>query len=435
MRNLLAKEESKMAGHVRAGLEVAGNAVDVAADGGEAIWLAEENFCAAHLLDVTMPRKDGFSVVRQWRRWLPLGLSLSLPQFLRAENQVDYRYEYYDETGQRMKIETHSVYFEQKLADAVIAKGELIYDGISGATPNGLFNQLTGQIYMKEMWDLRRAANLELDCRLGNHTLTPGFAWSSEHDYLSYGISLNDAIEFNDKNTILQLGASHNFDSVRHSDDQSIWNSKDATEGIIGVSQLLSPKDVFNVAFTFGNDSGYLNDPYRSIVYHPDIEPYGFNIYVPERRPAHRNKEILFTTLTHHFNSLDASLEGSYRFYHDSYDVFAHTVGLTWHQWLGKHLMVEPLFRFSQQSAASFYSTLFYGPYPISGNPDGYHSSDYRLSEMFTLDYGLQATVLINDHLRVTAGYHRYEMRGLDNTSDVMYPKANVYSVGLSFLW
>ncbi len=400
MRNLLAKEEAKAAKRVR--------------------------------LDMTMPRKGGVARERRWRRWLPLGLGLSLPQLLRAENQVDYRYEYYDETGQRMKIETHSVYFEQKLADAVIAKGELVYDGISGATPNGTY-LLNGQIVVDKMWDLRRAANLELDCRLGNHTLTPGFAWSSEHDYLSYGISLNDAIEFNDKNTILQLGASHNFDSVRHLDDSSIWSSKDATEGIIGVSQLLSPKDILNVAFTFGNDSGYLNDPYRSIVYKTHIDPYDFYIYPQERRPAHRNKEILFTSLTHHFNSLDASLEGSYRFYHDSYDIFAHTVGLTWHQWLGKYLMVEPLFRFSQQSAASFYSTLFYGPYSL--DPDGYHSSDYRLSEMFTLDYGLQATVLINDHLRVVAGYHRYEMRGLDNTSDAMYPKANVYSVGLSFLW
>ena len=54
---------------------------------------------------------------------------------------------------------------------------------------------------------------------------------------------------------------------------------------------------------------------------------------------------------------------------------------------------------------------------------------------MFTLDFGLQATVMINDHLRVVAGYHRYEMAGLDKTSAAMYPTANVYSVGFSILW
>jgi len=385
-------------------------------------------------------------IARQWRRFLPLGMTFSLARLLRAEDQVDTRYEYYDETGSRMKIETFSVYFEQKLIDSIIAKGELVYDGISGATPTGTHKwNFVGGHWVKgapatvSMWDLRRAANMELDWKIGNQTLTPGFAWSSEHDYLSYGTSLNDAIEFNDKNTILKLGVSHNFDSVRHL-DHITWSSKDSTEGVIGVSQILSPKDVLDVAFTFGNDSGYLSDPYRSAEYLPTIggNPLGFGIAVPERRPSHRNKEILFASLTHHFDSLDASLEGSYRFYHDSYDIFAHTVGLTWHQWLGKHLMVEPLFRFYEQSAASFYTTGYEGDFFAAlgpNGPAGLHSSDYRLSNMFTLDYGLQTTVILTDHLRVTAGYHRYEMRGLDNTSADMYPKANVYTVGLSIVW
>lgn len=147
------------------------------------------------------PVQPATSTARRWQRFLPLGLTCSLPQLLRAENHVDYRYGYYDETGDRMKIETHSVYFEQKLIDSVIAKGELTYDGVSGATPNGIL--YNGKPLLSKMWDLRRAASLELDCKLGNHTITPGFAWSQEHDYLSYGISLNDAIEFNDKNTQL----------------------------------------------------------------------------------------------------------------------------------------------------------------------------------------------------------------------------------------
>jgi hypothetical protein len=52
------------------------------------------------------------------------------------------------------------------------------------------------------------------------------------------------------------------------------------------------------------------------------------------------------------------------------------------------------------------------------------------------VDYGLQVTGIINDHLRVVAGYHRYEMNGLDGkTSADMYPKANIFTVGLSILW
>ena len=366
------------------------------------------------------------------RGW-PLGLTLSLPQLLRAENQVDYRYEYYSEDNNRMSIDTHSVYFEQSLSDSITAKGELVYDGISGATPTGTVLP-SGKISLTHIEDLRRSISLQADWKLGRHILTPGFAYSKEGDYNSYGVSLNDAVSFNEKNTILQYGISQNFDKSRHADKQ-IWSDKYSTEGMIGVSQLLSPKTVLTANVTFGNDSGYLSDPYRLAGFLPTGFP--FSIGIPERRPSHRNKEVLYTSLTQYFDKVNASLEASYRFYNDSYGVVANTVGLTWHQWLGKHFIVEPMVRFYEQSAANFYAPTFSGPFTIDPNgPPGLHSSDYRLSELYSTDMGLQATAVINDHIHVVAGYHRYEMHGLDGkTSSAMYPKANVYTVGISFLW
>lgn len=365
------------------------------------------------------------------RLLLPLGVAFGGGQMARGENHVDYRYEYYAEEDNRMSVSTHSVLFEQQLTDAVTAKGELIYDGISGATPLGT-HDFTGKVLTTRVEDTRYAGDFQLDYHAGRQIITPGFAYSEESDYLSYGISLGDAIEFNDKNTILQLGASHNFDRVRQS-DRKTWLDKDSTEGIIGISQLLSPVTVLNLAFTFGYDDGYLNDPYRLTEYHPDIFPAGFNIGVPERRPGYRSKEVLLASLTHYFTALDASLEFSYRFHHDSYEVFSHTVGLTWHQHLGKYLILEPLFRFYEQSGASFYTTGFTGPFTT--DPSGLHSSDYRLSEFYSLDCGLKATVLLQEHVHLVGGYHRYEMHGLDKTSAAMYPQANVFTIGLSILW
>jgi DNA-binding response OmpR family regulator len=68
MRILLAEDERKVAEHVRAGLVAEGYAVDVAHDGDEAIWLAESSTYDALLLDITMPHKDGITVVRILRR-------------------------------------------------------------------------------------------------------------------------------------------------------------------------------------------------------------------------------------------------------------------------------------------------------------------------------------------------------------------------------
>ena len=67
MRVLLAEDQPKMAEHIRLGLSAEGYAVDVATDGEEALWLASENPYDALILDVMMPARDGFSVVRQLR--------------------------------------------------------------------------------------------------------------------------------------------------------------------------------------------------------------------------------------------------------------------------------------------------------------------------------------------------------------------------------
>jgi hypothetical protein len=374
------------------------------------------------------PADKFLAALRHWRRFLPVGLAFSLPQFLHAEDHVDYRYEFYDEDKSRMQIQTHSVYFEQKFTDAVTANGEFVYDGISGATPTGGYDIAGNPIFTK-LEDTRYAANLEFNWHQKNNTLSPGFAYSKESDYESYGISLNDALEFNDKNTTIQFGISHNFDSVRKS-DRINWVGKDSTDALIGVTQLLTPRDILSLAFTLGYDSGFLNDPYRIITFNLS----GFSY--PEIRPGYRNKQVLFTSLTHHFDSLNASLEGSYRFHHDSYGIFSHTIGLTWHQLIGQHLIVEPMFRIYEQSSADFYYLSVNGFFPSDPFPrPAYYSADYRLSKFYSLDYGLEVTGIINDHLRVTAGYHRYEMNGLDNTPSAAYPQANVFTVGLSFSW
>jgi len=68
MRILVAEDASKVAEHIRHGLEAEGYSVDVAADGDEALWLAEIHPYDAMVLDVMMPGKDGFTVVRHLRR-------------------------------------------------------------------------------------------------------------------------------------------------------------------------------------------------------------------------------------------------------------------------------------------------------------------------------------------------------------------------------
>ena len=75
MRVLVVEDEVKLAGLLKRGLEEEGYAVDIAADGNEAIWMGTENPYDAVLLDVMLPDADGFEVCRRLRdagRWSPV---------------------------------------------------------------------------------------------------------------------------------------------------------------------------------------------------------------------------------------------------------------------------------------------------------------------------------------------------------------------------
>jgi hypothetical protein len=400
-----------------------------------------------------------------WRRQaavvvLAAGLQLMQLNKARGENHVDYRFESYKEENGRIEIETHSALFGYQPASWLDLKGEMVYDAISGATPTGapplskikVINIFTGQplkglskdVPVVDMEDTRYAGGFQAGMSYDRHRITPGFAYSEESDYISRGLSLNYAVEFNEKNTTLNLGWSHAADKSH--DWRGNWQSKDTDDIIVGVNQLLGPKSVMTANFTFGRSHGYLSDPYKVVYFdgytifkdpndpRPVIPPS-----VAEIRPKHRERYIGYVSFTQHVTPLAGSAEGSYRIFQDSYGITAHTVGLTWYQtfsflgaW-GKRVVLAPTFRYYRQDAADFYVTKMKGV-PGPTTPD-YFSADYRLSEMETFTYGVSLSARVCDWCTVDLGYKRYEMYGLDGrTSPTAYPKADICTLGAR-LW
>lgn len=75
VRLLVVEDEVRMAALLRRGLEEEGYAVDVVADGHEAVWMDAEVDYDAIVLDVMLPGLDGFEVchrLRQAKRWTPV---------------------------------------------------------------------------------------------------------------------------------------------------------------------------------------------------------------------------------------------------------------------------------------------------------------------------------------------------------------------------
>jgi hypothetical protein len=389
---------------------------------------------------------------RRYRRQLAVvGLALAL-YFLHlnrtlAQNQVGYRYEYYREEGGRIGVDTSSFLFEQKVTSWLTLQGGAVYDSISGATPTGAPPAIdivvpfpppgpyNTTVPLTHMYDKRYAGDLEGAMTFGPHHITPQFSYSTESDYISYGAALNYSLDLNGKNTTLNLGWAHDFDTVYPGRSPYLTTSqpKNTDNVLIGVNQLLGPKTVLTGNFTFGNSTGYLNDPYRGVLFngYPQADLNDPSLF-PEKRPAYRQSYIGFLSLLQYLTPLNGGLEASYRPYYDSFGIMSHTIDVRWHQKIGKRVLLSPIFRYYHQTSADFYATQF--PGDPSVNPavaPQFYSADYRLSKMETFTMGIELNANVTDWLTLDVAYKRYAMRGLDGvTSQSAYPTANVVQVG-----
>jgi len=371
-------------------------------------------------------------------RWLGIVLGVGMQTWIahraRGENHVDYKYEDYAEESGRIHVRTHGALFEIEATSTISVHGEAVFDAISGATPTGGPPRPGGRrVPLATMDDERTAGNLQVPLRWGRHTTTPQFAYSLESDYESVGLSLNHAIDFNDKNTTLALGFAYTYDTIMPEfwfGDREFKNSADV---LVGVTQLLGPRTIFTANLTLGAANGYLNDPYKGVRFDDYPDP---DTLFREKRPGYRDKQIGYFALTHFVTPLKGSAELAYRFFHDSYGIASHTVSLNWFQKLGKHVVVSPMFRFYDQSAAAFYGVRFPGDASLPpGDPDyvpvpRHYSADYRLSAMRTITYGLSATWKIKDRVSLDVAYKRYNMFGKDATPRDAYTDANIFSGG-----
>lgn len=455
-----------------------------------------------------------------------MALVLNARKLLAEENYGGYRHEFYREDGNRMSIDTDTVGWDIGLNSNVRLSGEMVYDAISGATPNGappqsqwpyvtrselvnanyqgiftaaindlanrslLQNGLFGDpnsaaaysaytnyiatdpsyaylhsqaaaaantaygaltnnpffrstsVPLQNLHDTRRAISFAVPLTWGIHQLTPEYAYSAESDYHSHSLALNYSIQLNQKNTTLNAGWSHNMDRVR--DDLGIWEGKVSDDALIGLNQLITSKSYCTVNLTYGQEYGYLSDPYRGVMALFSSDPNNLlhghetdpgngstqnspGILMPEVRPRRRTKETIYVGYTQFVDKANGSFDLGYHFFHDSFGINAQTADAAWHQKIGRHFVLTPSFRYYYQTAASFY-TIFI---PDAFRPPSAFSSDYRLSRLNTYSLSVALTYRIQKHVSLDVSYMRYVMQGLDGmTSQTAYPCANVYSIG-----
>lgn len=371
-----------------------------------------------------------------------LALCVATPS-LRAGGSVGYIFENYREEDNRVTVETQSGSADQDVG----AFGHLsltgTIDAVAGATPTGQPAPVgSDQVVLTQFHSRRKAWAGNFAEQLGNVNVEAGFADSREPDYVSSGWSVSTLADFNEKNTTVRLGAAGTDDRVEvFFTPQQTYLPKETNDAILGVTQLIDPLTVATLNVSWGRATGYLSEPHKFVSKSIQIIQ---NIFLledfAENSPGERNKASVYASVNRAFPAVHGALEASYRFYSDTWGVVANTGEVDWFQHVGGRLVLEPSVRVYQQGAANFYyynldgTSIIPVRQPTGSGPN--YSSDFRLSAMRNLEYGLKLTWSESDRLQFEVAYKRYEMWGTDGvTSASAYPTAGIASVGARLLW
>lgn len=273
------------------------------------------------------------------------------------DDRADVLYHRYDGGG--VTIDGPSVLVRKKIGERFSASANYYVDMVSSAS---IDVQLTASPYEEE----RTQKSLAFDFLRNKSTYSMGFINSEETDYEANTAFFSISQDmFGDLTTIsltYKRGWDDVFRNIRQSDGARLRDPGFA-EGIdrrgyaVGLTQVLTRNMILGVNYEVLTDEGFLNSPYRSVRYADASALRGFS-FESEVYPATRTSNAISGRVKY-FLPYRAAVDGTYRFYTDTWGVRAHTgeIGYThplWSRWI-----LEGKLRYYRQSAADFYGDLF----------------------------------------------------------------------------
>jgi hypothetical protein len=358
-----------------------------------------------------------------------LAAALALPGIAAAQTApesalIGFKYLYYKDYQpglDRIEVNSPSLYLLTPLGSSWSLEGALVVDSLSGATPRWHSSISSAS----RMEDERTAGDLRITRYFRRAAFDFGVAYSTEDDYESRALSANLRLSTDDNNTTLSMGAGYTDDTIKPNPGSAVSQdeSKRINDFIVGVTQVVTANDIVQANLTYARGRGYYSDPYKFL----------------DNRPRERDQTALLLRWNRHVPSTGGTLRSSYRFYDDSFDITASTVGLEWAQPI-RGVVVTPSVRYHTQSAASFYVDPIPGtdvPPLVSSQPP-YYSADHRLSAFGAYTAGLKVAVPLGKSWLVDAKADYYEQRGEWRIGGEGSPglapfKAQFYQVGLYY--
>ncbi|MES2264003.1 MAG: DUF3570 domain-containing protein [Pseudomonadota bacterium] len=328
---------------------------------------------------------------------------------------------------ERVHVHSPSVALVMPVAGEWSLAGTLTADDVSGATPR-YHTAVSGA---SRMDDQRRAADVAVTRYFARGSLTAGAAYSTENDYVSRALSLLGAISSDNHNTTWSFGIGGSDDAINPVNLIVRDESRQTVNFLLGVTQVVTARDLAQLTLTHSHGHGYYSDPYKLL----------------DRRPRERNQNTVLARWNHHYAGSDGTSRLSYRYYSDSFGIRAHTLGGEYVQPLGQGWSVTPSARLYTQGAADFYFDPVYdarlgAPFPAGflNNPTRDSSEDQRLSAFGAVTLGIKIARQFGRDwtadLKLEAYRQRGAWRAFGSGSPGLEPlHARSIQIGITRLW
>jgi hypothetical protein len=251
-----------------------------------------------------------------------------------------------------------------------VATGHMLVDAITSASVGvgGEFFEETrvegGATYTKE---------------IGIYKVGGLVRYSTEPDYKSLFGGLRLHAELYDRNLTLTASGTIGHDDVSNAGAPPmaprVEGDLDTKLGSIGVAQLLTPNLVASVTYDVSTLEGEQANLYRFVI--------TAGMQVAENHPDQRTRHAVAGTVKWFVPQSDTTVIGTYRRYHDSWDVDAHTPEARVIQDVGDGTLFSLRYRYHKQFQAYFFQDEYAAPQPLI-------SDDVKLSAFDSHTLGAQ---------------------------------------------
>lgn len=350
------------------------------------------------------------------------GALAALPAYAGDNAQTGYRYSLYKEADlagarsadgrdkARYEIQTHQLQHSQPLGERWQLDADVMIESMSGASPwfvlpdnqGGAVQVMSGASIFEDRAAL--GASLSHDAG-GDQRWSGRLGLSDEDDYSSLSGGLQWQLDQAQRTRTWSIAAGLSQDQLEPTDGGSaqypqriISADKRSVQALVGVTQILNRSTVLQLGLAYGQDSGFLSDPYKLVYVDGRTEA--------DSRPQERNQWALSARLRHFWRRLGTALHLDWRHFEDDWDISSDTVELAALGRLQSRWRWNTRLRWYQQSQAEFY-----GPYFEQAPADGLHSSDYRLSPYGAIS--LRAGVdYLSENWSAAIAYENYNSDG-----------------------